>query len=565
MNIFHNGKNSKDVTDQSSVLAAANKSLAIIEFSLDGTILDANENFLSTMGYTLDEVKGRHHSIFVTPEYRESAEYKEFWRKLKAGQFDRAEYRRVGKGGKEIWILASYNPVFDDRGAPYKVVKFATDITQQKIDNAIYEGQVFALSKSFAVIHFAPDGTILNANDRFLFALGYTLEEIKGKKHSMFVPKDYAQSKEYASFWDRLRRGEYESGEFKRVRKNGKDLWIQATYNPILDQNGKLVEVVKFALDVTQQKLRDADYKGQINAINTTQAVIHFEPDGTIISANDLFLKTMGYRLSEIQGKHHRMFVHPEEVESQDYKDLWDNLRAGKPDSRVFRRVAKDGKDVWLTASYNPICDESGEVFKVVKYARDITIFIDMVEETNKSVKRVSNSTVDLSSSITEINKNMALTQDATREIVQKTTESGEATENLLVTMKSMASILKLIRDIANQVNLLALNATVEAARAGDAGRSFAVVASEVKNLARQTASATDDISTQIQKLQEMSSQVASSVNEIVQIANKGNDYVNNIANSIESQTALTEGISADAERASQAVTDIVERVRRVN
>ena len=233
---------------------ALNKSQAVIEFKLDGTILTANENFLRAMGYTLEEIKGRHHSMFVEPAYKDSAEYRDFWAKLGRGEYQAAQYRRFGKGGKEIWIEASYNPILGRNGRPYKVVKFATDISAQKAQSADLQGKVEAIGRSQAVIEFELDGTIITANENFLAVMGYRLEEIKGKHHSMFAEAGYAASTEYREFWAKLNRGEYQAAQYKRIAKGGKEVWIEASYNPILDANGRPFKVVKFATDLTKRK-----------------------------------------------------------------------------------------------------------------------------------------------------------------------------------------------------------------------------------------------------------------------------------------------------------------------
>jgi methyl-accepting chemotaxis protein len=250
----HAGDDRQLFADYAGQVAAIRKSLAVIEFEMDGTILDANENFLKALGYRLEEIKGRHHRMFVDPAYSESSEYREFWAALNRGEYQAAEYKRIGKGGKEVWIQASYNPIFDAGGKPFKVVKYATDMTEQKLQNADYLGQIAAIGKSQAVIEFKMDGTVLAANNNFLSALGYTLDEIKGRHHSMFVDEAFRQSYEYKEFWAALNRGEYQAAEYKRLGKGGKEVWIQASYNPIMDLNGKPFKVVKYATDITPQK-----------------------------------------------------------------------------------------------------------------------------------------------------------------------------------------------------------------------------------------------------------------------------------------------------------------------
>ncbi|QFS97498.1 Biofilm dispersion protein BdlA [Labrenzia sp. THAF191b] len=232
---------------------ALNRSQAIIEFTPEGTILTANPNFLKAMGYALNEVQGKPHSMFVDPAHAASAEYKAFWKKLAQGEYQTAEYLRYGKGGREVWIHASYNPILNSAGKVVKVVKIAFDITERKQKTADFEGQVEAMNRSQAVIHFDLDGTILDANDNFLSAMGYSLDEIKGRKHGMFVEKDHAASTEYRQFWKNLAEGKFQAGEFKRIGKGGREVWIQATYNPIFDSAGRPFKVVKFATDRTPQ------------------------------------------------------------------------------------------------------------------------------------------------------------------------------------------------------------------------------------------------------------------------------------------------------------------------
>jgi methyl-accepting chemotaxis protein len=331
-----------------SQVAAISRSQAVIEFEIDGTIVSANDNFLSATGYRLNEIVGRHHSMFVDPDYGRSREYKDFWLALGRGEFCSGEFQRFGKGGREIWLQASYNPILDADGKPIKVVKFASDITEQKKQSVDFAGQIAAISKSQAVIEFEVDGTIRVANDNFLTALGYRLDEIRGKHHSMFVDEEYRRSPEYREFWRRLGNGEYQAGEFRRIGKGGKEIWIQASYNPILDPSGKPFKVVKYATDITAEKLRNADFSGQIAAISKSQAVIEFEMDGKIRTANDNFLQALGYRLEEIRGQHHQMFVDDAYRNSADYREFWKKLGRGEYQAGEFRRMAKGGREIWI-------------------------------------------------------------------------------------------------------------------------------------------------------------------------------------------------------------------------
>ncbi len=251
---FGSSKSNKSASDMAAILAALDRSQATIEFELDGTIITANENFLSAMGYTLGEVKGKHHSMFADPAFAASKEYEDFWASLGRGEFQAAEYKRFGKGGKEVWIEASYNPILNKAGKPYKVVKYATDVTQKKMEYADLLGQSNAIDRSQAVISFNMNGTIITANKNFLDVIGYALEEVKGKHHSMFAEPEYAASEDYKKFWEALNRGEFQAAQYKRIGKGGKEIWIEASYNPILDMNGKPFKVTKFATDLTPRK-----------------------------------------------------------------------------------------------------------------------------------------------------------------------------------------------------------------------------------------------------------------------------------------------------------------------
>jgi methyl-accepting chemotaxis protein len=363
----------QEVTEQRGAVSAMDRSQAVIEFALDGTVLTANRNFLDLMGYRLQEVTGKHHRMFVDPVQAAGDEYAQFWQRLAQGAFEGGIYRRLAKGGREVWLQATYNPILDDTGKPLKVVKFATDITEAKLLNADHRGKVAAIDRAQAIIEFDLRGRILTANQNFLDAVGYTLPELRGKHHRIFVDPAHAASDAYVEFWERLGKGKYEAGEFKRFDKDGREVWLQATYNPILDENGRPLKIVKFASDITREKRRNAEFIGKVAAMDRAQAVIEFALDGTVLAANRNFLQVMGYTAAEVQDKHHSMFCDPAYATSDAYREFWRRLGNGDYHSGEYRRVASDGRDVWIQATYNPILDDTGKPFKVVKFAVDVT------------------------------------------------------------------------------------------------------------------------------------------------------------------------------------------------
>ena len=239
-------------TRASSKLSALDRSQAVAEFSPQGNILNANANFLATFGYRLEEVRGHHHSMFVSAGERDSMVYQDFWADLRQGHFKRGEFRRIAKGGREIWIQATYNPIFRYDETVERIVKFATDVTNETLRAIDYAGQIAALNRSQAVVELALDGTVLSANANFLRIFGYSADEISGQQHSMLVDAAYRDSQEYRSFWKKLRSGEYQSGEYRRIAKDGSPVHIQASYNPIVDRDGRLCKVVKFATDISR-------------------------------------------------------------------------------------------------------------------------------------------------------------------------------------------------------------------------------------------------------------------------------------------------------------------------
>ena len=486
-----------DVTEiyrQGAIIDAIDSNQAIIEFTPDGTITAANENFLTATGYRLDEIEGRHHRMFVLEDDANSEEYRSFWKALARGETQSGLFRRQDKSNNDIFLRASYIPIKDDSGQVFKVIKTAFDVTEGKQSALQQDAILKAVDHTQATIIFDLQGNILECNDNFCSTVGYTRDELIGAHHSMLCPEDYAQSSEYLTFWKKLGRGEFDTGKYKRLAKGGREIWVQASYNPVLDTDGLPIKVVKCATDVTEaereategafkasafeaasvamlmvdrdlvirhlnasamdlftdnremfeefwsnfdpktmlgrciddfhkdpSRIRNlladpsnlphsadisigdrrinlavgavydkkGDYvgstlewtdatvarthAGMIEGMDRTQAVIEFDPTGIIQRVNGNFLDTVGYDEKDIVGRHHRMFMPGKTSSEPSYTEFWQALAEGKPQSGTFERVGNNGVPVWLQAAYTPIFDGTGKVFKIVKFATDVT------------------------------------------------------------------------------------------------------------------------------------------------------------------------------------------------
>ncbi len=509
----------RDVTEErlnAGMLAAIDKAQAIIEFSTDGKIQNANENLLKTLGYSLDEINGQHHSMFVDPAYRQSPEYRAFWEKLGRGEFNSGQYKRVGKGGNEIWIQASYDPVLDANGKVLKVVEIAIDITEEKRRSVDYEGQIAAIRQIQAVIEFSMDGKVLNANDNFLKALGYSLDEIKGQHHSMFVDPAYRQSPEYRAFWEKLGRGEYDAGQYKRIDKGGSEIWIQASYNPILNADGKPFKVVKYATDVTAQAR--ANHLIQL-AVQQTQEVVK------AAEASDLTPRI------------------PMEGKSGDIAALCSGV---------------NGLIETMASVIKKIKGAAGEVSNAsAEISASTTDLSQRTEEQAASLEETSASMEEMAATVKKNAENAQQANQSasgTREVAdrggQVVAQAVEAMARIEESSRKISDIIGVIDEIARQTNLLALNAAVEAARAGDAGRGFAVVASEVRSLAQRSSQAAKDI-------KDLITNSNGQVKDGVGLVNRAGTALTEIVNSIKSVAELVADIATASSEQSTGIEQI--------
>ncbi|MEE4104344.1 PAS domain-containing methyl-accepting chemotaxis protein [Pseudomonas viridiflava] len=389
-----------------------------------------------------------------------------------------------------------------------------------EVDSA--KGLMGALEKSMAVVELDLDGRILRANDNFLTAMGYRAEELPGKTHRDFCEPEMARSREYADLWASLRAGKFISGTFKRVGKNGKSVWLEASYNPVVDTQGKVIKVVKYALDVTQKVMLENETHSKITAVDRAMAVCEFDPAGHVLTANDNFLHVMGFSLTDIKGKHHKTFCEPTFVNSSEYTEFWRKLNHGEFVGGQFKRLGKHGRVVWLEATYNPVYDVEGKLYKIVKFASDIT---DRVEKQEADAHGASKA-YHISAETEKVAEQGTLVIQETAREMRQIAENIGASARLVGQLgdrsEQITAIVNTIRGIADQTNLLALNAAIEAARAGDQGRGFAVVADEVRQLAGRTSGSTTEIAEMIGKILAETREAVASMSATQEGANRG-------------------------------------------
>lgn len=490
------------IQQQAQVLAVIDRSMAVIEFDLSGHVLTANNNFLQTFGYALHEIKGEHHSMFVDSDYRLSPEYQAFWQKLAQGEAFSGEYARLNKEGEIVWIEASYNPVVDVTGKPYKVIKFATDITQ-KVNQRLETGaKVKAIGNSMAMIEFDLSGNVLDANDNFLSTFGYRLEEVQGKHHRFFIEAEQAKSSDYVQFWQKLAKGEFVAGTFKRLAKGGKVVYIQASYNPIIGINGRPCKVVKFAMDVTEQEcqrlaLDEATEKA-------SQVLSRF-------SQGDLSAKMTGSFSGQLALLQSAI-----------------NQAIGNMSSIIAQ----------VSAAIMVVNDTSAQVSQgAADLSHRVQEQASTLENTGRTMHHMTDAVklnTDNASQVAKLSHQVQQEASSGVSVMQQTIQAMQSIEE---SSKRIGDIVNIIDSIAFQTNLLALNAAVEAARAGEHGRGFAVVAGEVRALAGKSADAAKDIKSLIEES-------VARISAGTRLADQSGEMLNNINGSVNKVSAMIESIA---------------------
>jgi methyl-accepting chemotaxis protein len=651
-------------------MEAVHATRATIEFDMDGTIRTANDIFLRTMGYTVEEVKGRHHSMFLGEVEARNPEYKKFWADLNTGEPQTGTFKRLAKNGGEVWLDSIYNPVKGLDGKLYKVVKFASDVTTKNLKLAEQGGQLDAINKALAVIEFKMDGTVLNANQNFLNVLGYALEEIRGKHHSMFVEDSYRRSPEYGEFWAKLNRGEYQAAQYKRIGKGGKEVWIEASYNPILDLNGKPFKVVKYATDITEQKaaldamMADAamlskaavegklatradlsrhhgDYRKVVQGVNETlDAVIgplnvaakyvddiskgsipakitdSYNGDFNTIKNNlnqcieavqalvadavKLSQAAVEGRLSTradaskhageyrkiVQGVNETLDAVIQPVQEAavvlkqiaegdltarvkgdyrgDHAEIKQNINEMSDKLLVSMRSIAQNAQSLASASEELTANSQQMSANAEETSAQANVVSAGAAQVNTNLQTVATGTEEMSSTIKEIAKNAHESAKVATSAVKVAEDTNRIVGKLGDSSTEIGQVIKVITSIAQQTNLLALNATIEAARAGEAGKGFAVVANEVKELAKQTAKATEDISQKIEAIQGDTKGAVTAIGQISDVIRQVNDISNTIATAVEEQNATTNEMARNVSEAARGSGEITKNIAGV-
>jgi methyl-accepting chemotaxis protein len=671
-NVHEEAQQVADPIDLVRRLAAVARTQAVVELDLDGKILFANDVFARLIGSTPNALIGTQHSSFLRSSDQRSPENRQLWDDLRQGKFHSGTYRLLSADGDPIWFEGSFNPIPSSDGKGNRVVMFAHDITKVELERQDSRAILATVNRMNMFAEYSPEGIVLTVNENFTKAFGYDASEIVGQNISRLNFADATSQEEFSELWGIVLSGRHKNQAFKRKSKEGRVIWIGGTFAPVLDDKGGVVKIISITSEITQRIVDEENRNRQLEETKHTKAMIEFTNEGIILDANDNFCHVMGYTLPEIKGKHHRIFVDPQYAASREYVMFWEDLNRGKFQTSEFRRIDKNGKDVWIEATYSPLFDINGKVDRVTKLATDITAQVkakadaelaetrekastselrhkvdsllavvaatangdltqtvtvtgeDSIgqlaagltklitdlrasitgigqtagalsaassqllkisqqvltnsdgslqkaktvsqnsEQVSANVSIVAASSEEMLASIREISKSASGASRIARTAVSMADETTQTIGKLGVSSQEIGKVIKVITSIAQQTNLLALNATIEAARAGEAGKGFAVVANEVKELAKETARATGEISLKIEAIQNDTKAAVKAIGDVSSIINEVNDISGTIASAVEEQTATTNEIGRNVTDAARGTGDIARNITLV-
>lgn len=591
------------VEELKAISQAIHLAQGVVEYTVEGKIVSANNKFLKIMGYVESEVANRSHDLFNSPEVSDSFEYRQFWEKLKKGEAQSGEYHLHGKSGRDVWLVGSFSPVINEEGQVKKILAIFSDITETKTELNV---RMDIMNMTSIVSEANLKGDIIAMNDKYPEISQYSKEELLGKPHNMTRHPDMPKEV-FKEMWATIGRGKMFRGVVKNRAKDGSPYYVDAVIAPVLGENGKPKKYLGVRYDITALELERQNMRGILRAIDGSFAYIEYDTAGNVVSANKIFQDLLGHHTEELKGKHHRNFCEPSFVSSFEYREFWSDLNAGKSKNGIFKRTTSSGKEIWLQSVYAPVTDEVGRVVKVIMIATDFTPLRTMIEamgetanELSKSaselkqnslqlndntkktshsssqaaasseqlfmgVQTVAASTEEMVASIAEISRSSNESAEMSRTTLASALETNKTIQKLGISSQEIGNVIKVISSIAQQTNLLALNATIEAARAGEAGKGFAVVANEVKELAKQTAKATEDITHKINTIQKDTTSAVDAIGGISKAMEKLNSISGTIAAAIEEQTATTNEVSRVIGQSKRGVEDIAHTIKEVS